>query len=360
MTSTQATQSKQTQSGSDTSQVRIGIAGLSHGHVNWILNYPEDKEIEVVGIVEPNKDLARRFSEEHGFPMSMVYDSMESMIEATHPEAVTAFGSIYEHLEVVQKSAPHGIHVMVEKPLAVNMEHARQMKALADRHDIHLITNYETTWYPTNHKAFELLHEQDKIGELRKVVAHHGHWGPEEIGVYPEFLNWLTDPKLNGGGALIDFGCYGVNLITWLMDGQTPISVTALTQTMKPEIYPEVDDEATILLEYPQMQGIVQASWNWPLSRKDMELYGATGKIISHNRSELSIRTRDTGIDTTRNLDPLQSPYDNPFSYLAAVVRGEVTPEPHDLSSLGNNMTVVRILDAARESAKTGKRIPLK
>jgi predicted dehydrogenase len=68
----------------------------------------------------------------------------------------------------------------------------------------------------------------------------------------------LTDPVLNGGGALNDFGCYGADLITWLLDGQKPTSVFAVTQQFKPEIYPKVEDEATIVLVYPQTQGIIE------------------------------------------------------------------------------------------------------
>jgi predicted dehydrogenase len=105
------------------------------------------------------------------------------------------------------------------------MAHAKQMQSLARKHNIHLLTNYETTWYGSNYKAYELL---DTLGEIRKVVVHDGHQGPKEIGVNKEFLEWLTDPVLNGAGALTDFGCYGVNLTTWLMKGKRPISVTAV------------------------------------------------------------------------------------------------------------------------------------
>ena len=81
--------------------------------------------------------------------------------------------------------------------------------------------NYETSWYRSNHAAYDLVHE-GALGQIRKVVVHDGHQGPKEIGVQPEFLAWLTDPKLNGAGALFDFGCYGADLMTWLMDGETP------------------------------------------------------------------------------------------------------------------------------------------
>ena len=62
------------------------------------------------------------------------------------------------------------------------------------------------------------------------MVAMDGHQGPQEIGVGPEFFEWLTDPVIDGGGALFDFGCYGANLMTWLMDNERPLAVTALTQ----------------------------------------------------------------------------------------------------------------------------------
>jgi predicted dehydrogenase len=98
------------------------------------------------------------------------------------------------------------------------MEHARAMEASAKKGGIHVLVNYETTWYPANHEAFSLVHERHAIGEVRKIVVHDGHQGPKEIGCSPAFLEWLTDPVLNGGGALTDFGCYGANLITWLME----------------------------------------------------------------------------------------------------------------------------------------------
>ena len=122
------------------------------------------------------------------------------------------------------------------------------------------------------------------------MVAMDGHEGPKEINVQPEFLAWLTDPVKNGAGALFDFGCYGANLMTWLMDNQRPLKVTAIAQTNKPQIYAQVDDEATILVEYPKAQGVIQASWNWPFSRKDFEVYGEKGYAIATGGNNLRVR----------------------------------------------------------------------
>jgi predicted dehydrogenase len=288
-----------------------------------------------------------------------VYNTIDEMLDKTTPEAVTAFNSIRGHLDVVKACAPRGVHVMVEKPLSFRMDHAREMEALAKKHNIHLLTNYETTWYGSNHRAYAIIHDDKAIGPIRKVVVHDGHPGPKEIGVGPEFLSWLIDPEENGGGALTDFGCYGANLITWLMKGERPISVTAITQQMKPDIYPKVDDEATIIITYQHAQGIIQASWNWPIGRKDMEVYGQTGYVSTIDALNMRMRLNEKVNETSFQAEPTKAPANDPFDYLSAVVRGDIKSSD-DLSSLQLNMIVVEILDAARRSAKEGKTVYLK
>ena len=337
--------------------LRVGVAGLVHGHVGWILGREDRGDIEIVGIAEPNRELSRRYADRYGFSPDLFYDSVEEMIEAADPEALTVFTSIYDHLRVTETAARHGVHVMVEKPLAFSNDHARRMKAAADSAGIHLLTNYETTWYPSVHRTQAMVAD-GAIGPLRKIVVRDGHEGPKEIGVSDEFLEWLTDPVQNGGGALIDFGCYGANLITWLMDGQRPTSVFAVTQTIKPEIYEDVDDEATIVLTYPEAQGIIQASWNWPFSRKDMSVYGKTGYIHADNNVNLRVRLDDGDPERQVEAERMADQFDDPFSYLAAVVQGRTRPVD-DLSSLETNMIVVEILDAARRSAESGQTIYL-
>ena len=348
---------------SQSKPLTIGVIGLTHTHVHWIFNSNNRAEIDIVGIVEPNKELAARYCEQYKFPMDKVYDTMEALIKAEKPVAVTAFGTIYDHLKIVETCAPLGIHVMVEKPLAVNLEHAQKMEQLAKKHDIHLLTNYETTWYPTNHKAYDLIKQDTVIGDLRKVIVRDGHKGPKKIGVDAEFLEWLTDSVLNGGGAVIDFGCYGANLLTWIMEGEKPLSVTAITKQQQPENNPNVDDEAIIILNYENVVAIIQASWNWPIGRKDMEVYGLTGAIYADNRHEIRVR-QATGYDTFdeeyMKLEERKSPYDDPFVYMAGVINGEITVPTYDLSSLENNVIVMEILDAAIRSATSGQTIKLK
>lgn len=338
--------------------LKIGIVGLVHGHVHGFLRDALAREdIEVVGVVEEDASLLKAYGDRYNVPVEIRYSSLGEMLRAASPEAITVFTNTFDHKAVVEESAAEGVHVMMEKPLAVNMAHARAIQKAARDNGIHVLVNYETTWYPSNEAVYQ-LQDAGKLGTLRKIVVHDGHFGPKEIGVSEEFLAWLTDPKLNGGGALTDFGCYGANLMTWLMKGEMPVAVTAVTQQLKTDpVYASVDDETTILVEYKTGQGIIQASWNWPYHRKDMEVYGDDGYVIAPNKSIVRYSKKDSTPEPDKKAEPLNDMKADPLSYLKGVVRGEIKMAPHDLSALENNMMVTRILDAARESAATGKRV---
>src|ERR1019366_5126183 len=302
-------------------------------------------------------ELRSKAATRYGFDPATLFASLEDMIAKAHPQAVLVYTNTYDHRRVVEICGRHGVEVIREQPLAVSLADALAIEKAAHTGKIQVLVNYETSWYRSNHAAYDLVHE-GTLGDVRKVVVHDGHNGPKEIGVEPEFLAWLTDPKLNGGGALFDFGCYGADLMTWLMDGQRPQTVTAVTQQLKPEISSRVDDEATIILTYPKAQAIVQASWNWPFDRKDMEVYGQTGYAITVQGNDIRVRRGgDNSHEEQLAAKPVPAPYDNELSYLRAVILDGVKPDT--LSSLETNVTVTEILDAARRSAVLGKTIAL-
>lgn len=344
---------------SEAQKLRVAVAGIDHGHVGWILGRKEKTDIELVGVYSADTSLANAYAKKFGFSPALIYDDLGKMLDETKPQAVLGFGSVYSHLAVVEAAAPRGIHVMVEKPLAVSLEHANKMAALAKKHSIHLLTNFETSWYPSVAKSFQLVHDSSAAGTVRKVVIHDGHEGPKEIGCSPEFLAWLTDPVLNGGGAITDFGCYGANLMTFLMKGQEPVAVTAVTRQFKPSVYPRVDDDATIIVDYPDAQCIIQASWNWPYSRKDMEIYGDKGYIFAPDRNTIELGNAPKSIVRSVSANDVRV-YEDPFIYLRDFVYGKANSYVSDLYSLDNNLIVVKILAAARESASTGKKVKLK
>jgi predicted dehydrogenase len=339
------------------SPLKVGIVGLVHGHVYGFLDqWRHSPEIDIVGIAEPDPQLLKDAGAKYAFDKALLFTDLEEMLAKKHPQAVLVYTNTFDHRRVVEICAKHGVHVMMEKPLAVSADDAMAIVQAAHAGKIHVLVNYETSWYRSNHAAYTLTHD-GTIGDIRKIVVHDGHKGPKEIGVQPEFLNWLVDPKLNGGGALFDFGCYGADLTTWLMDGQRPLSVTAVTQQIKPEIYVHVDDEATIVLTYPHAQAIIQASWNWPIDRKDMEVYGQSGYAITVKSDDIRVRRASDDAEKQTPAQPIAAPYDNSLSYLRAVILDGAKEDA--LSSLDTNVIVTEILDAARRSAAEKRTIAL-
>jgi len=334
--------------------LKVGVAGLSHDHVHQVMHQYQKGQVVITGIAEANASLIERYKKSYHLPDSLFYKSLSAMLAKTHPDAVLGYNPISEHVDIVELCAPKGIPVMVEKPLATTVAQANRIVALATKYKIPVLTNYETTWYNSNQQLYTMVKSQQAIGPVRKMVVHDGHEGPIEIGCSKDFTNWLTDPVKNGGGAIVDFGCYGANLMTWIMDGKAPVAVTAVTRSIKPSIYPKVDDDATILLEYPEATGIIEASWNWPFSIKDWEVFGKTGYLHAMNPNTLQQRQKDA----YQPVDVSAAAYQDNITYLSAVLNGTIHPQ-NDLSSLNNNLIVVRILEAARKSAKEGKRIPL-
>tara|TARA_R110000868_G_scaffold119469_1_gene316590 strand:- start:308421 stop:309506 length:1086 start_codon:yes stop_codon:yes gene_type:complete len=334
--------------------LRIAIIGLVHGHVEGVLWQAKDRDdLQIVGIYDPDPALFAKYKDKYQLDDAWYFDDLDEMLDQTKPEAASVMTSVKDHIDAVRACATRGIHTLIEKPLAINAVDAMEMRTLGVKHDVLILTNFETSWYGSVRTAASLAKDS---GGVTRAVFRHGHKGPKEIGCSDEFLEWLTDPEENGGGAIIDFGCYGANLMTWIMDNQIPQTVTAITRQLKPEVYPNVDDDATIVLGYKDAVGVIQASWAWTHDNKDMDLYTPGGSYHATKWDSLSVRKPD-GPMKPRDVLPRSDEQRNEWTYLRKVVRGECEVDP--LSSIENNLIVCLILDAARESAKTGEAVQL-
>jgi len=344
--------------------LRVAIIGLNHGHVSGFLNggalvpaggAMKRPDVQVVAVVEPDRALFDSSAERLHLTPDLYFASISGMAAKVHPDAALVFTSTYGHTAAVEECAKLGIHVMMEKPLAVSYKDALAMMKAAKAHHVHVLVDYETTWYASNKAAYDL---REEIGGVRKVVVRDGHQGPKLIRTAPSFFSWLTDPKLDGAGALYDFGCYGADLMTWLMHGELPESVSAVTRRFQPEYYPRVDDEAEVTVAYKTAIATLQGSWNWPFAVKDMDVYGRTGYVKTIKSGQIEVRKEKDAEGHVTQAAALATPYDDPLHYLAAVIHGEIQ-EDGSLSSLETNVIVSEILDAARRSAGTGRAISL-
>lgn len=331
-----------------TGPLRLAIIGMVHGHVYGPLSYAKahPDEVRIVGVYEPDRALFDRLAAKFELPATVRYDDLNRMLDETKPEAASVMTSIRDHRAAVEACAPRGIHVLLEKPLAFSNADARRMADLARRHKVLVLTNYETSWYASVREAKRMV-DAGEMAPIRRLVFRHGHPGPKKIGCGPEFLNWLTDPAAAGGGAVVDFGCYGAILATWFMNGQAPTHITASRTTLKPAIYPNVDDDATIVLTYPTATAVIQASWAWTHDTKEMDVFTERGSIHAAKWDALTVRQPNQPAKAVKPAAKPE-PLENEWIYLRHVIRNECPIDP--LSSLELNLTAVQILDAARKA----------
>jgi predicted dehydrogenase len=345
--------------GSNQPPVRLVIIGLDHDAVGDFISRTRGRqEIQLAGIVESNQMLVTSYARSLNLSTNFFYSSLESLLAKTNVQAAAVFTRTFDHASVVEACAAHKIDVMLEKPLAVNLDGALAIASAAKRGGIQIMVDYETSWYSSFATAYTIVHNQHAIGDLRKMIVTAGDVGPKDAGCSDAFLEWLTDPVLNGGGALTDFGCYGAGLITWFEDGRRPDSVMAQAQNLNPGTYTRVEDEATIIVTYPRAQGIIQASWNLPFSERSLQVYGNTGYILAPRMDLLRLRlagTEESELELRTQPEP--GVFTDDLSYFAAIVRREV--KPTGPSSLQSNLITTEILDAAQQSIKLRKQIDL-
>ena len=337
------------------SRTRIAIIGLNHDHVWGLLHdIANEPEADLVAIAETRPELVEKAKSQ--VPASVkFYSDYVQMLDQAKPEAVFVTTENDKHLAILRECAKRHIHYSTEKPMATNAADAREMERLADAAHIKLMVNYWNAWTASTHELRRRV-ESGEIGPLHKMIVQYGHQGPKEIGVSKEFADWLYDPVKNGGGAIMDFGCYGAELALWLKG--RPTRVFAVTNKLKTEQHNRVDDDATIILEYPDATAVIEPSWDWPYTMDRTYVFGTKGSLLS-TRDELFSRASSGENDAKSpdgkplSLDPLPHESSNPIAYLIDRIR---TDKPIEgLLSARLNVQVMEILDAARESARTGR-----
>ena len=339
-------------------KTRLAIVGLDHDHVWGMLpNILNEPDAELVAIADPHPELVAKARER--VPASVVfYDDYVKMLDAAKPDAVIVTTENDRHLAILRECAKRHISFSTEKPMATTGADAREMERLAREAHIKLMVNYWNAWVAPTHDLFHRVHGGD-LGPIQKIAVEQGHQGPREIGVSKEFGAWLYDPVKNGGGAIMDFGSYGAEWAMWLKG--RPAKVCAYTLKLKTAQHNAVDDDATILLEYPDGTAVIQASWDWPMSKGQVQVFGPKGSLLANEKDLLyqpaghEDPAAPDGAPVA--LQPVPHENSNPIAYFVYCIRNGKPIE--DPVSAKLNVGVVEILDAAKESMRTGRAVPM-
>ena len=332
---------------------KMAVIGLVHSHV-WghLPSMVNSHEVKLVGIAETNTELVAEAQKIVG-PALPIYLDPRKMLDERKPDLVWAFVPNDQHLQIVQTCAPRGIHVIFEKPLAATYKDALEIQKLARQHHIKVMTNYQMAWWSANYAAKAQV-DAGGVGQLWRLRGVVGHGGPGSTGTRSKyFFEWLTDPVKNGAGALMDFGCYNALWSLWYLG--RPESVYAQVNQLRPETFPKVEDNSSMVLHYKNAVGIFEGSWDLPRSYQDLEIFGREGSIYMQN-GKVELR-KGRGEPKSVSLEPLAPERAEPVAYMSNAIRNKKDVE--GLTALEINVGVVEIIEAAKQSVKTGRAVPL-
>ncbi len=333
---------------------KIAVIGLRHSHV-WghLPKMVKGEPARLVGISETIPALIAE-AKKAGAPDSVFFTDDARMLDAAKPEIVWAFNENDRHLDVVKLCAPRKIHVIFEKPLASTYKDSVAIAALARKHGIQVMTNYQMAWWPSQYEAKRLVDSgmAGKPWRLRGIV---GHGGPGSRGARSEtFFGWLTDPVKNGAGALMDFGCYNALWSLWYLG--KPDKVFAHVNHLRPETFPKVEDNSTMILSYKNGVGLFEGSWDLPRGFQDLEIFGLGGSVYMVNGKVEVRKGREAAQEAS--IAPLAPELSEPIAYMVHCMRTGKAVE--GLTAIDINVDVVEIIDAAKKSIATGQAVALR
>ncbi|MBI4873675.1 MAG: Gfo/Idh/MocA family oxidoreductase [Acidobacteria bacterium] len=333
---------------------KIAVVGLVHSHV-WgpLARMIKGDAAKLVGIAEPNPELTAE-AKKMGAADALIFSDYKKMLDETKPQIVWAFVENNRHLEIVRACAPRKIHVMFEKPLAATLQQAKAIRDLARKHGIQVLTNYQMAWWPANYTAKKAV-DAGELGKVWRVRGVVGHGGPGSQGARSKyFFAWLTDPVQNGAGALMDFGCYNALWSLWYLG--KPDSVFAHVNHLRPETFPKVEDNSTMILSYKNGVALLEGSWDLPRSFQDLEVFGLGGSVYMAN-GKVELRKGRQTLDLP--LEPLPPERAEPIAFMVNTIRSGKPIE--GLTALDINTEVVEIIEAAKMSVQTSRavRLPL-
>jgi predicted dehydrogenase len=332
---------------------RLGIMGMAHSHLHSLMKFARDVDgVELVGIADPVRtDLAQGAARE--FEIAKVYPDYDSLLSDARPDAVMSCAENSRHVDVVAACSAAGVPVMVEKPLAGTVAEARKIAALAEQGGIRVMCNWPILWSPIYHRLLALVRE-GALGRIFEFRYRAGHAGPTG-GRLPDDPRgaWWFSREL-GGGALLDFCCYGACLSRWLI-GEPATSVVALADRLCYD-FGDTEDNAVMLVRYPSAFALLEATWTqhgdpgphgpivWGTAAT--AFFGPDGNItILRDGREETVEPGALPVETT-----------GPAHFVARLRDGMPF---HQVVSLDHNLEVMAILDAGLQAAAAGQAVNL-
>ena len=311
------------------------------------------RDVELCAVIEKFPEKAIPFTQKFGIRHQ--YDTVEQLLKAGGVDALVIGTPNFLHASQAIAALNAGVHVMVEKPMAMSSREARKMMEASTRSGAKLMVAH---CWRFDEDVLWLKKESKKLGKIVRTKGSgiHSHWGP---------AGWFTQKQLAGGGALADMGIHAIDTARFLLGDPKPVSVYAKLGTYYKKF--DVDDTGTILIEWDNgTTSYIESGWWQPHTdgpEAATQLYGTKGfgrlfptHLEFPNREEQRVEVVDSGFEFPRQEHCPQSMYDAQMTYFIHCIRKNKTPKPGALEG----MTNMKIVDAAYKSSKTGKVVIIK
>lgn len=354
------------------------VVGISFDHMHMgdlLRQVHEHPNAEIVGICDDNPANAEGVTRVKGnfaIPDERVFQDYKACLESTQPDFVILCPATARHGEWVEKVAPYGTNVLVEKPFAATLPEADAMIAAMHMSGKTMVINWPLAWYPP-HVTSKRLIDEGTIGEVIEVHYYDGNRGPmrhvadkveigDEEAARRKNESWFYQ-KDKGGGSLLDYLGYGTTLGTWFHNGDAPIEVTCMVDEPRGL---EVDEHSITVARYAKGLSKFETRWGtftdpWtqqPQPKCGFVIVGTKGTIASYDY-EPTIRLQTQDKPEGETLPVVQLPYEksNPIAHLIDVlesgtpIHGPLDPK---ICRIGQ-----QIVDSAVLSAREKRTVPL-
>jgi predicted dehydrogenase len=271
--------------------VRLGIIGLTHDHIwDHLPDVLASNRIDLALAAETNSALCENLAGHTDCPTR---SSWQELVESGAVDAVYIYSDNRSGSEAAVAALQEGLHVMIEKPMAADYASACQMHDAAVASDAKLMINWPFCWWPQMQEALRRL-DDGIIGRVWQVKYRAAHAGPAELGCSDAFCDWLFDEQRNGGGAMMDYCCYGTTLARTILG--LPDEVVGISgQLCKDHL--TVDDNAIIVMRGDKTMATAEASWSQigKLTSYTTAIYGTEGTLMIEPRhgGQLLLATAD-------------------------------------------------------------------
>lgn len=351
------------------------IVGISfdHMHMGDLLRAAwEHPEAEIAGLFDPDPARMQGAVTQFGVPEDRVFTDLDACLSESGADIAILCSATAQHADYVERIAPYGLNILVEKPFAASVADARRMIAAMEHTGKRLAINWPSAWL-ASHNTAKCLIDDGAIGRITEVHYYGGNRGPlyhladkvvvsaEEVEAQKPSSWWYK--KAAGGGSLLDYLGYGATLGTWFRGGEAPFEVTTIIDET-PGI--EVDQHSISVCRYAGGLSKLETRWGTftdPWTHQTQPkcgyvLVGTDGTISSYDYDDhVTIQTRAAPAATPVPADPLAAGRRNPIEYLVSCIEtGAPIVGPLDPAVC---LTGQRIIDSALLSAATKRTVEL-